>query len=253
MSEHDVIALTDLPLFWEGRARALQILQDRASRPDTHTATQIETIRELMAELSRALAASGEKNQQETWALCLPWSYDPGQGASHDHPEMTPAVGDADGKVIAEFVSVDDRDEIWRIKDGAWSRFWPDVIKALNYITKRTDGTYGPDTAPVEAKPVAWRHKHWPNEPWQYRETPTFGTPYPYYEPLYASPSADLRRALERIANRRPAVETNHLGTKRLRCPSCQYANFDANAPLIHADHCDAEIARTALAAAETK
>jgi hypothetical protein len=45
------------------------------------------------------------------------------------------------------------------------------------------------DFAQTPAEPVAWRHKHFPNEPWQYRENQTFGTPYPYYEALYAAPA----------------------------------------------------------------
>lgn len=46
--------------------------------------------------------------------------------------------------------------------------------------------------AGVEQRPVAWRHKHFPNEPWQYRVHQTFGTSYPYYEPLYAAPLGAL-------------------------------------------------------------
>jgi hypothetical protein len=41
-----------------------------------------------------------------------------------------------------------------------------------------------PRTEEVQ-KPAAWRHKHYPNEPWKYCEHETFGTPYPYYEPLF--------------------------------------------------------------------
>lgn len=57
----------------------------------------------------------------------------------------------------------------------------PDVMKAMEFALR----------AAASAEPVAWRHKHFPNEDWQYRENQTFGTPYPFYEPLYTRPAPD--------------------------------------------------------------
>ena len=59
----------------------------------------------------------------------------------------------------------------------------------------------------ADIEPVAWRHKHWPNEPWQYRDSQTFGTPYPYYEQLYNKPPVPDEPQSMQAADRIEALE----------------------------------------------
>lgn len=74
-------------------------------------------------------------DRQYEWGLCLPWSYDPGQGGSADDPEMPPHVGDADGLVLFDFVRREVRDEtegeLWWVN---WHVSFPHLVEALNSI-----------------------------------------------------------------------------------------------------------------------
>ena len=52
----DIIALADLPLFWQGRAKGLSLLNGSRSEPDARTIGLIETYEECAKELRAALS-----------------------------------------------------------------------------------------------------------------------------------------------------------------------------------------------------
>lgn len=61
----EIIELADLPLFWQGRANALSLLNGRRVEPDARTVGLIETYEECAKELRAALssgAAQAEPN-----------------------------------------------------------------------------------------------------------------------------------------------------------------------------------------------
>jgi hypothetical protein len=56
-SSSETIELADLPMFWQGRAKALRILLDSRGTPDTYTDTQADTYEECAKELRAALSS----------------------------------------------------------------------------------------------------------------------------------------------------------------------------------------------------
>jgi hypothetical protein len=82
----------------------------------------------------------------------------------------------------------------WKEQKPAWvpggNSMMQDEARRVARNKLRAEGyeatASSPAQEPVTTEPVAWRHKHFQNEPWQYHEHQTYGTPYPYYEPLYA-------------------------------------------------------------------
>jgi hypothetical protein len=57
----DTIELADLPLFWQGRANALGLLNERRVEPDARTVGLIETYEECAKELRAALSRGAAK------------------------------------------------------------------------------------------------------------------------------------------------------------------------------------------------
>jgi hypothetical protein len=101
-----------------------------------------------------------------------------GKEAATPSPLMQ-AAGKAD-----ETADDDTHDELAEENDNE------DMLQAMAEPTKEETvaGKAAPQASAESAEPVAYRHKHFQNDPWQYRENKTFGTLYPYYEPLYLEP-----------------------------------------------------------------
>jgi hypothetical protein len=69
------IELADLPMFWQGRAKALRILLDRRGTPDTYTETQADTYEECAKELQTAISpqAQAGKDWRNDPSASEPW------------------------------------------------------------------------------------------------------------------------------------------------------------------------------------